>query len=87
MSPQDQSSYTDCVALIYRALEDLGKKPGNWTEDTELAGHIGLTSLQAMELIAALEDELDVTIPINILPDVRTIGDLASKVASIDEDA
>ena len=84
MSSHNNSNPQQYLPLIYLSLESLGKTPCNWSEDTDLANDIGLTSLQAMELIALLEDELDVTIPLNILPDIRTIGDLACKLATMD---
>lgn len=85
MSSQDTNEYQQYLPLIYRGLEGIGKKPGDWSENTDLESDVGLTSLQAMELIALLEDELDVTIPLNVLPDIRTIRDLAIRVASFSE--
>ena len=85
MSSHNNSNLQRYLPLIQRSLENLGKTPDNWSEHTDLANDIGLTSLQAMELIALLEDELDVTIPLNILPEIRTIGDLAHKLDTIDE--
>ena len=29
-----------------------------------------------MEFIAALEDELDISVPLNVLPDIETVGQL-----------
>jgi len=85
MSAQDSTDYEQYLPLIYRGLEGIGKKPNDWSENTDLESEVGLTSLQAMELIALLEDELDVTIPLNVLPDVRTIRDLAVQVAQFSE--
>jgi len=81
MSSQDSNAYEAYLQPIYNALRELGKKPANWSEQTDLAGDVSLTSLQVMELIEMLEDELDISIPLNILPDVRTIGDLARKIS------
>ncbi|VAW73131.1 hypothetical protein MNBD_GAMMA14-2705, partial [hydrothermal vent metagenome] len=45
---------------------------------------LGLTSLQVMELIEQLEDHFDMSIPLNILPDIRTVHDLALALEKLD---
>ena len=49
-------------------------------EDTELTGELALDSLKVMDLVLAVEDRFDISIPINALADVRTVGDLASTI-------
>lgn len=49
-------------------------------EDTELVGSLGLDSMKVMNLLQEVEDHFDVSIPLNVLPDVRTVGDLARKI-------
>ena len=39
-----------------------------------------LAELEVMEFIEKIEDHFDISIPLNILPDVNTIGELAHKV-------
>ena len=43
-----------------------------------------LTSLQVMELIEQIEDHFDMSIPLNILPDIRTVHDLATQLEKLD---
>lgn len=49
-------------------------------EGTELAGELGLDSLQVMDLTLAIEDRFDVSIPVNALADVKTVRDLAVQI-------
>jgi len=72
--------YQEYLAFIYSALETLNKKQVALSEDTELVGDIGLSSLEVMEFIEKIEDHFDISIPLNILPDVSTIGELAKKI-------
>ncbi|MEP6388691.1 MAG: acyl carrier protein [Halioglobus sp.] len=72
--------YQEYLAFIYSALESLNKKKIVLSEDTELVGDIGLSSLEVMEFIEKIEDHFDISIPLNILPDVSTIGELAKKI-------
>ena len=47
------------------------------TADTDLIDELQLDSLKVMNLVLEIEDEFDVTIPLNTLADVRSVGDLA----------
>jgi acyl carrier protein len=49
-------------------------------EETELTAQLALDSLKVMDLIVAVEDRFDISIPINALADVRTVGDFATLV-------
>lgn len=49
-------------------------------EDTELTGQLALDSLKVMDLLVAVEDHFDISVPINALADVKTVGDFASVV-------
>lgn len=52
-------------------------------EDTELVGELGLNSLKIMDLLMEVEDHFDVTIPLNSLPKIRTVGDLAAMLEEL----
>lgn len=47
------------------------------TASTELTGELELDSLKVMDLVVAVEDHFDISIPINMLAEVKTVGDLA----------
>lgn len=49
-------------------------------ESTELAGQLALDSLQVMDLMLAVEDSFDISVPINALAEVKTVGDLALQI-------
>ena len=55
-------------------------------EDTDLLGDLGLDSLQVMNLLLEIEDKFDVSIPVNILPDVKTVRDLALQIETLMRD-
>ena len=48
---------------------------------TDLADDLRLDSLTMMDLMMELEDQFDVTIPLNAVAEIRTVGDLATFVA------
>jgi len=77
------TEYREYLAFLYTALESQNRKHVVLSEDTELVADIGLSSLEVMEFIEKIEDHFDISIPLNILPDVNTIGDLAKKVREL----
>lgn len=44
--------------------------------ECELVSELGLTSFQLVEMCAQLEDEFDITIDENILPNIITVNDM-----------
>ena len=50
---------------------------------TDLVGDLGLDSLQVMELLMEMEDASDIAIPVNVMADVRTVGELAGAVKTL----
>lgn len=53
------------------------------TGDLDLANDLGLDSIKVMEILETIEDTFDILIPINILPEIRTVRDLAVEVQKL----
>jgi acyl carrier protein len=77
------SAYQECLSIIYEALEAFLQPGQVLSEDSALVADLGLSSLQVMELVADIEDKLDITIPLNVLPDVRNVRELAQLLAGL----
>ncbi len=56
------------------------------TAELDLVNDLGLDSLKVMEILEDLEDNFDISIPINILPGIRTVGDLVVEIQKLTED-
>ena len=54
--------------------------------ETDLVADLSLDSLKVMKLVEAVEDRFDISIPLNILPDVRTVSDFVSQIEKISKD-
>ena len=50
---------------------------------TYLVEDLNLDSMKVMDILAEVEDSFDISVPLNILPDVRTIGDLISQIQNL----
>ena len=77
------TDYQEYLNFLYSALASQNKKQLVLSEGTTLVADMGLSSLEVMEFIEKIEDHFDISIPLNILPDVNTIGDLAKKVREL----
>ena len=77
------TDYQEYLDFLYSALELANKKHLKLTANTALVADLGLSSLEVMEFIEKIEDHFDISIPLNILPDVNTIGELAKKVQEL----
>lgn len=51
--------------------------------DTLLASDLGIDSAQLMEVLLEVEDEFDISIPLNVLPNVYTVSDLAVELGKL----
>lgn len=77
------TDYQEYLNFLCSALESQNKNKLELSESTSLVADIGLSSLEVMEFIEKIEDHFDISIPLNILPDVNTIGDLATRVREL----
>ena len=56
------------------------------TAELDLVNDLGLDSLKVMEILENLEDTFDISIPINILPEICTVEDLVVEIQKLTED-
>lgn len=54
--------------------------------NTSISKDLGLDSLAVMNFIMVLEDRFDVSIPIDAIIDVETVGDLAAVIETLQSD-
>jgi len=68
---------------IYDGLRTITKGRFDIDENTELAEQLNLDSLQIMELILDVEDHFDISIPVSVLKDVKTVKDLVIQIEKL----
>ncbi len=58
------------------------------TDATDITADLSIDSVAVMDLVMTIEDKYNISIPINALTDVRTVGDLVGTVqATIDRES
>jgi len=78
------TSYEVILSEIYKRLQPHAKSGRTLAEETDLNRDLNLDSLAVMELMFELEDRFNISVPMNLLPEVSTIGDLAQLVRRIE---
>jgi acyl carrier protein len=78
------TSYEVILSEIYKRLQPHAKSGRSLDETTDLNRDLNLDSLAVMELMFELEDRFNISVPMNLLPEVSTIGDLAQLVRRIE---
>ena len=71
------------VAEIARAARKVLGRPVELTADTDIARDLQVDSLALMNIVMELEDTFDVSIPLDRLASVRTVGDLSGLVGEL----
>ena len=79
------ASYEQYLQFMYTLLEKSHQPEIELSEITELVADIGMSSLEVMEFIEQIEDEFDISIPLNILPSISTIGQLAASLPGLQD--
>ena len=71
------------LETIYTLIAPINKKGVALAADTTFAADLEFDSLTVMDLVAEIEDDFDIILPLNLLPDLETIGQVADAVEKI----
>jgi len=76
--------YEDILQALNELLKPFVPQGQAINEDTDLVADLGLDSLKVMKILESVEDRFDISIPLNVLPDVRTVKDFALQIHRLD---
>ncbi|WP_020401185.1 acyl carrier protein [Kordiimonas gwangyangensis] len=71
------------IEKIYELIAPLNKKGIELAPHVTFASDLELDSLTVMDLVADIEDEFDIVLPLNLLPELETIEHVANAVEKI----
>jgi len=75
--------YEEILRELLAILKTFAKSGQTLREETDLVADLGLDSLRVMKLVVEVEDRFDISIPINTLPNIRTIRDFAVQLEQL----
>ena len=81
MSANREEIVQRLVTYLEENLEQAPKTP--MTEESKLVADLNLDSIQSFEMVADLEDHYDISIPLDEMQNLNTVGDLADAVSKL----
>ena len=78
--------YENILQALKEILQSFVPQGKTVDEDTDLVADLGLDSLKVMKILESIEDRFDISIPLNVLPDVRTVKDFALQIKKLNGD-
>lgn len=77
------------AATVEKAVRDALNvvRPGGGPIDggADLVREVGLDSVRVMDLIMEIEDRLDISVPVELLADARTLDQLCAGIVRLDD--
>lgn len=73
----------ETLKVVYELLAPFNKRGVDLGPGVQFSEDLNFNSLVVMEFVAAVEDRFDISVPLNLLPDIATIQQLADAVDRI----
>jgi acyl carrier protein len=70
-------------AAVIDVLKEVSRRPIEPTPASDLVADLGFDSLQVLEAISELEGRFDVTIDTNQAAGIRTVAEVAARIAGL----
>lgn len=83
MDDENKTVFSNLALIVRKNFA--GSVKGELTEGTEFGRDLALDSLQLLELIAEIEDSYSISVPLEQLGSIRTLGDAACLVKTMKE--
>lgn len=77
--------YTDILKQVVELIRPLAPPERPVEADTDLVADLEFDSLKVMRLIEQVEDRFDISVPLNILPEIRTVKDFTVQLQRLIE--
>jgi acyl carrier protein len=77
----------ETFAKVAELIEPFNKKGVELSEATTFAGDLEWDSLTVMDFVAAIEDEFDILITMNMQAEIETVGQLVDAVEELRSEA
>ncbi len=79
-------NYENTLQRISKHLERIAGSGAEIRPDTNLVDQFALDSVKILDLIMEIEDEFDISIPLNLMAEVQLVSDLARMIERIESE-
>ncbi|HYP62463.1 MAG TPA: acyl carrier protein [Acidocella sp.] len=73
----------DLREIIFETLRGALPRPVELSEQTHIVDDLGLDSVAVMDFVMELEDRLDVSVPLDRIAEIETLGDLVGALRDL----
>jgi acyl carrier protein len=77
------TDHDEIFERVAEQIEPFNKKGVDLTDATTFAGDLEWDSLTVMDFVAAVEDEFDILITMNMQAEIDTVGQLVATIAKL----
>lgn len=86
MTNHDDRRHDQVEQAIRNAVDTALPQINGIDFDAALTSDVGLDSVQVMDLVMEIEDELDLSVPVEVLAEVQTLNQLADRLRTMIRD-
>jgi acyl carrier protein len=73
----------DIREIIFDTLRSSLPRPVELSEQTHIVDDLGLDSVAVMDFVMEIEDKLDITVPLDKIAEIETLGDLITALRDL----
>lgn len=77
------TDHDEIFERVAEQIEPFNKKGADLSDATTFAGDLEWDSLTVMDFVAAVEDEFDILITMNMQAEIETVGQLVTTIAKL----
>jgi len=77
------NSVSEIRDVIFESMHALLRHPVELTDQTKIATDLGLDSVAVMDFVMEIEDKLNVSVPLDRIAEVQTLGDLVETLHNV----
>jgi len=77
------TDYSDILSRLCFHLKQFSSPDVVIVPETDLINELAIDSVKLLNLVMEIEDEFDISVPLNALADVQTVHDLANLIHHI----
>ncbi|MDR3683506.1 MAG: acyl carrier protein [Geothrix sp.] len=70
----------DIREIIFGTLRASLNRPVEFSDQTRIISDLGLDSIAVLDFVMEIEDRLDISVPLDRIAEVETLGDLVATV-------
>lgn len=77
------NSVSEIRDVIFATMRAQLREPVELTDNTNIANDLGLDSVAVMDFVMEIEDRLNVSVPLDRIAEVQTLGDLVTTLHNV----